>query len=202
MFIMPIGSYLVQNNWNPRLLIFMGAAVAFPCFIASSFMDSFAGFAVFYVAAFSINQGITYMVPVHHGWLWYPNKPGLISGIILGGFGVGGLVFDNVFTHLINPDNKSADEDTGFYDKDIDNRFVETWRFVIYCWLGLAILGFVMTFPGPLPKKRISGSVSLDQDKLAYPQEGQAMAASYKLDTSDSSLVADGKVMGESKDDP
>ena len=53
------------------------------------------------------------MVPIHHGWLWFPDHPGLVSGIILGGFGVGGLIFDNVFTHVINPGNESVDTATG-----------------------------------------------------------------------------------------
>lgn len=161
MFFMPLGSYLAQKNYNPKLLILFGAVVAFPCFFIASFMDNFAGYAVLYVLGFSFNQGIVYMVPVHHGWLWFPNNPGLVSGVILGGFGLGSLIFDNVLTHLVNPDNISVDDD-GFYPDDVDNRFMFMWRVLVSCWLGLTVVGVIMAFPGPVPKNKLQGVVLTD----------------------------------------
>ena len=52
---------------------------------------------------------MTYMVPVHHGWLLFPNRPGLISGLIICGFGFGALIFNTVSRILVNPDDESAD---------------------------------------------------------------------------------------------
>ena len=153
MFFMPWGSYLVQNNVNPRLLILMGGVVGISCFVIASFFNTFIGYAIFYAVGFSFNQGIVYMVPVHHGWLWFPDKPGLISGIILGGFGFGSLIFDNVLTHLINPGNEKYDEDTGQYPEDVNERFKETWYVLIASWAVIAIVGIGMTFPGPEKKK-------------------------------------------------
>jgi len=46
------------------------------------------------------------MVPMHHGWLWFPDKPGLISGIIIGGFGLGALIFGPLATAIVNPDKE------------------------------------------------------------------------------------------------
>ena len=65
--------------------------------------------------AFSFNQGIVYMVPVHHAWLWFPKYPGLTSGIIIGGFGFGALIFNSLSTALINPDNLPFDKETFKY---------------------------------------------------------------------------------------
>ena len=107
---------------------------------------------------FSINQGLVYMVPVHHGWLWFPNNPGLISGIILGGFGVGSLIFDNVLTHLVNPGNYPIDSD-GFYPKEVDDRFMLMWRVLIGSWLLITIVGGIMILPGPVRKNKILGVV-------------------------------------------
>ena len=42
------------------------------------------------------------------GWGFFPEKPGLSSGIITAGFGVGPLIFDNVSTKLVNPENIST----------------------------------------------------------------------------------------------
>lgn len=71
-----------------------------------------------------------------------------MSGIIIGGFGVGGLIFDNVFTHVINPGNESVNED-GFYPDYVDNRFKGTMLLMYGCWLLIAIIGFITIFPGP-----------------------------------------------------
>jgi len=149
MLILPVGSYLVQIGWKPRTLILMGAGVTYPCFYTASFMDKFWAFAMLYVIGFSWSQGLIYMAPVHHGWLWFPNNPGLVSGIILGGFGFGALVFDNVITHVINPENLPINPDTGYYPDSVNNRFIFMWRVLVTCWLGISIIGFVMIFPGP-----------------------------------------------------
>ena len=166
MFFMPIGSHLTQKNVNPRLLILMGGCVAFPCFFIASFMENFTGYAILYAFGFAFNQGMTYMVPVHHGWLWFPNNPGLVSGIILGGYGVGSLIFDNVLTHVVNPDNISVDKE-GFYPKSVDDRFMLMWRVLVGSWLFISIVGAIMIFPGPVPKSKLEGIVrttSIGQD--------------------------------------
>ena len=136
-------------------------------------MDSFAAFGTLYVLAFAFNQGMTYLVPVHHGWLWFPRNPGLVSGIVLGGYGAGALIFDNVLTHLINPNNEPIDDD-GFYPKDVDDRFIKTWRILIASWLAITLVGVAMTFPGPIQKsdinkRQISGRVEINTN--SYPTQ-------------------------------
>jgi hypothetical protein len=52
------------------------------------------------------------MVPIHNGWLWFPENPGLVSGLVLGGYGLGTVVFDSISTLIINPNNlKPTDVD-------------------------------------------------------------------------------------------
>ena len=69
-----------------------------------------------FVFGFGSMCGLTYMVPVHHGWLWFPERAGLVSGIIIGGFGLGPLIFNNLSLAIINPDNVSIDEKGRFPD--------------------------------------------------------------------------------------
>lgn len=151
---MPIGSWMVQSGWAPHNLLIIGGVVTFPLFILSSFMGKFWAFALFYVTGFTWNQGICYMVAVHHGWLWFPNNAGLVSGIILAGFGVGGLIFDNVFTHVINPDNLPKDSATGLYDQSVNDRFIKTWRLLVACWFVLQLAGVFLVFKGPETEKK------------------------------------------------
>ena len=84
-------------------------------------MDSFAAFVTLYVIGFGF-QNFVYMVPIHHGWLWFPDNPGLVSGIIIGGYGFGAFIFDNVATKVINPDNLEPDS-SGYYPASVTDRF-------------------------------------------------------------------------------
>ena len=164
MFMMPLGSHLTQKNVNPRLLTTIGAAVMFPFFMIATLFDGedqFLGFSIFYCLGWAFNQAMAYMVPIHHCWLWWPNNPGLVSGIILGGFGFGALIFDNVFTHIINPSNEPADSD-GFYKKDVDDRFMSTWRTVVGMWFGVYVLGTALIFSGPAKPDKRSARVITD----------------------------------------
>ena len=165
MFLIPIGSQFVQKNVNPRLLTTIGAAFMFPFFIAASFFngqDQFPGFAAFYCLGWALNSSIAYLVPIHHCWLWWPKNPGLVSGIIQSGFGFGALIFDNVFTHIINPSNEPADKHTGFYKKEVNDRFISTWRIVVAMWFCVYVLATCLIFPGPVQPER--GSVRVVTD--------------------------------------
>ena len=44
---------------------------------------------------------------------WFPGRKGLVTGIVVGGFGLGALIFTQVQTAILNPGNKSVDFDTG-----------------------------------------------------------------------------------------
>lgn len=44
---------------------------------------------------------------------WFPNHKGLVSGLVVAGFGSGAFIFDQVQTAFINPDNKGADLKVG-----------------------------------------------------------------------------------------
>ena len=87
-------------------LILIAAAIRLAFHVTAIYMKNFIIFALLYTYGFGICNGLTYMVPMHHGWLWFPNQAGLISGIIIGGFGLGALVFAPLATLLVNPDGE------------------------------------------------------------------------------------------------
>lgn len=107
-FLVPIGGKLVQFM-NPILLMLIGAA----CYLSSLFIsssldsDSFTLFYAIFVCGLGTALGLTYLVPVRIGWKLYPQSPGLVSGIVIGGFGLGSLIFLQVCTNIVNPENLS-----------------------------------------------------------------------------------------------
>ena len=93
--ISPIGGKLA--NWvQPRLLITIGAV----SYLGSLYMasqvprDSFKTFFAVFVGGQAICLGLTYMVPIKIGWRTFPHRSGLVSGIVIGGFGLGALIFN------------------------------------------------------------------------------------------------------------
>ena len=58
--------------------------------------------------AYGVANGLTYVVPLHIAWQYFPNREGLVSGIIVGGFGIGGFIFSLVSTNLVNPDDSDV----------------------------------------------------------------------------------------------
>ena len=100
-----------------------------------------------FVFGFGSMCGMTYMVPVHHGWLWFPERAGLVSGIIIGGFGLGPLIFNNLSLAIINPDNVSIEENGKFPDV-INQKFPEMITTIWYCWVCLVGFSTLLIFSG------------------------------------------------------
>ena len=49
---------------------------------------------------------------------WFPNKPGLMSGVVVAGYGFGSVIWNPLETGFVNPDNVSPEAaDDGSEDK-------------------------------------------------------------------------------------
>ena len=110
---------------------------------------------------------MTYMVPVHHGWLWFPERPGLVSGLIICGFGFGALIFNNVSRMIVNPENESAD-DEGKFSESVDAQVPAMLRTIVYCFAFMTLLAIALISPGPkeledAPSGEEGGQVMLDE---------------------------------------
>ena len=65
----------------------------------------FKQFYMLYAVGYATMLASTYMVPVQLGWKTSEKYRGLIIGIIIGGFGLGPLIFNNVSANIVNPTN-------------------------------------------------------------------------------------------------
>ena len=129
-------------------MLFIALCIYAPLNIASVLVkDNFWVYLPLWSIPFGIMNGLTYMVPMHHGWLWYPNRPGLISGIIVGGFGLGSLVFSLVLEHIVNP-NGLKNTDPQYHQVVKDN---VPFMKLIFCISNIAssLLGILTVFHGP-----------------------------------------------------
>ena len=87
-------------------MIYLVICIAASVFI-SSFMKNFWLFALFFGIFFGIFAGMCYMLPVHIGYMHFPNKKlinnirGLVTGAIVAGFGCGVLISNNIVFNII-----------------------------------------------------------------------------------------------------
>ena len=104
--ITPIGGKLAQYV-NAKILIAIGAFFYLSSFYLASLVprDQFNLFFVIFIGGQGICLGTTYMVPVKLGWMTFPNRTGLVTGIVVGGFGLGSLIFNKVSSKIANPTN-------------------------------------------------------------------------------------------------
>lgn len=47
------------------------------------------------------------MIPLMCGWDHFPERRGMVSGIIIGGFGFASFFFDMISTSIVNPEDKA-----------------------------------------------------------------------------------------------
>lgn len=115
-------------------------------FIASR-TKSWWTFVFFYDVGFPAGTGICFWIPLFCGWEWFPNHRGLVTGIILGGFGMGSFVFGFVTTHLVNPTNlrpwvpkDGSGTSDPLFPKEVADRVPHMFEVCLICWSILALL--------------------------------------------------------------
>lgn len=91
----------------------IASTINISCTLAASFCsrDEFMSFFVLFVGGQAICNGLSYLVPLQMAWKAFPENSGLAAGIVVGGFGLGGLIFAFLSTKLVNPWNLSMTTD-------------------------------------------------------------------------------------------
>jgi OFA family oxalate/formate antiporter-like MFS transporter len=73
--------------------------------LIASFAETWTLFAVFYGGVFPMGIGLLYWTPIICAWEWFPDRKGLITGLIIGAFGFGAFIFGFITTWIVNPEN-------------------------------------------------------------------------------------------------
>jgi len=117
---MPLGPLLVQRIGAKRTLLVSGWLFSLAVF-ASSYASSLRIFILFYSLIFGASAGIGYTAPMIAGWKWLPQSKGLVSGVVLTGYGLGGFLFNLIGTKLANPNGVDAIQ--GKFPDDVYQNF-------------------------------------------------------------------------------
>jgi MFS family permease len=110
---MSVGGYL-ESRIGPRYTSLIAALL----FAAGNFCSQYAetlNQLLACQALVGIGLGVGYTSPLSAGYRHLPEQKGLVSGLVVGGFGLGSAIFNNLITLYINPDNESHPEDSDYY---------------------------------------------------------------------------------------
>ena len=101
-----------------------------------------------YGVSFGICNGLSYTIPLKICWDHYPERKGMVSGVIIGGFGLGSFLFGFISTMCINPHNKqilsSGTEMEGLYDDSVAANVMPALRTMVLLWAALIIIGVLL----------------------------------------------------------
>jgi hypothetical protein len=106
-------------------------------------------FLAYYCVLNGLGSGTCYFVPLVCGWEYFPHKKGIVSGVILAGYGFSSFIFAQVSTALVNPEHKNPDvevpdSDLTFYDSSVADRVPYMLQTLVYIWIGLLAISIVL----------------------------------------------------------
>lgn len=99
-----IGTYLLNSRgWNPKYVLALGGIISLSGIFLSSFTTNLWTFIGLYGVMSGIGCGMNHFVPLVCCWEWFPHKKGLITGIMVGSYGLSSFIFVQVATLIVNP---------------------------------------------------------------------------------------------------
>ena len=108
--IMPLSGYISRVT-GPRTAMLLGCAI-FSGGAALTYWTLDYGLvwvATTYGFISALGQGIALIPTMTIGMRWFPDNKGMAMGIVVGGFGGGAFIFNQIQTAILNPDNLSTD---------------------------------------------------------------------------------------------
>ena len=94
---------------------------------------------------FGIGNSFTYFQTMKNCWKYFPNKKGLITGIILSSFGLSAFIFTSIGDFIINKDH--IEPINGYYQKEICEKFITYTKFFFWCVVIFGFIAVLLVFP-------------------------------------------------------
>ena len=147
-----LGGWL-EGRIGPRLTTMLGCALMSLGVFLSYFAikTSFFLLLLTYGLMFGLGVGIAYIGPLSCAMRWLPKWKGVASGFIVGGFGLGALIFDAVQTSYINPKNLAPDSIDGKYftQSELLDRVPQVFLLLGGIYIVMQFIGSLFIFNPP-----------------------------------------------------
>lgn len=167
----PVAGSVQQALGLRRATLFGGYLMAAGTLLSSSFTTVWA-LAISYGLVFGLGIGIAYTAPLAIGYAYLPNHQGLVSGLIVAGFGGGASLFNILATAYVNPENKSpvlnAEGDL-YFDSSVASRVPGMFVLLGCCHFILVGAGTALLRSPPIPAKKLQSHNSEYSDGEVLP---------------------------------
>lgn len=111
---------------------------------------------------YGIINAMNYMPVIKNCLLYFPNKKGLINGLILFGYGTSSLIYNSIADYLINPEFRKINPSTGFFDKDITNNMKKYLKFFNLFNGIMSLISYFLLFEYKINDKEIKNTKNKD----------------------------------------
>ncbi len=135
------------KRFNPRIIVTLEMLFISVSVFISSFMSNFWMFMIFYGIIFGFFAGFIYIVPIFLSCQYFPDKKGIISGVITGGYGIATIFSSLIFQYIVNPENKKAQIVYGgdkYFDHDVADNLPKAIRFLSLYYLIVGGIGGIL----------------------------------------------------------
>ncbi|KAG5443126.1 Oxalate:formate antiporter [Clonorchis sinensis] len=180
---MPIGG-MIANKIGFRIVvgvscIFESVGVLLTYF---TIQKTFFGVIVTYALLNGVGLGLGYSVVIAVATSWFPARRGLVSGLIVGGFGLGALIFTPIQTAYINPDNVKVDNVTReFTDPVLLDRVPNVFLLLGGLLLGIQLVGFILLRPRPTTTEKPEDQ-ELDEQKTPLSAQAEVSNCAQQME--------------------
>jgi hypothetical protein len=148
-----------------------------------------------------IGIGLCYTAPISAAVRWMPNRKGLVTGIIVGGFGCGAFIFGLLATSIVNPDHLSVNhqgDDKNYFspDSSVVANVPTMFRVLGFTYFCFLLTGCMLLVEPPIssspPVHTAIAPVPSEQQKFRQRKsfsgsKGVYMATAISEDANDSS---------------
>jgi OFA family oxalate/formate antiporter-like MFS transporter len=93
----------IQDVKGPRLCAAIGGVLVSAGFILASYTQSLIMLYVFYGVIVGVGNGFGYATPMPVGSKWFPDRRGLVVGLMVGGYGAGSAIFGTLASGWLVP---------------------------------------------------------------------------------------------------
>merc|ERR1719351_413922 len=172
---MPLSGYISRLTGN-RIAMLLGCMI-FSSGAALTYWTLDMGVpwvAVTYGFVSALGQGIALIPTMTIGMRWFPNNKGMAMGIVVGGFGGGAFIFNQIQTAILNPENL-APEGEYFTDEQLLQRVPKLMLILGGMYLSIQIIACCLvtepqTDPELLPKSEMETLEAEKNDKILMDQ--------------------------------
>lgn len=163
-----VGAF-IENRFNSRIACIVGCLIH----CASTFMtiwaldNGFAAVVIIYGFGSGLGCGSAYISSIIAAQKWFPQCKGIFTGVIVAGFGLGGLIFTSAQTLYMNPKNKKADE-FGYFDQTVYERVPDLFLYMGITFTVAQSIGCILAFPPPQTEHHTVAPASPDPSTTIF----------------------------------